>query len=216
MFFAQCFGLQVVVSISTCRRTPLRVDYVRRQSIVLQVHCRSRHHYNTYYELHHSTQTRETASGPRAPRCLPLSIRRLPYQHYRHRMEKQQLADTLRGQLAKAHIRLRNLRIQDERLQLREEECNARPCTCPAMPGPPRATRIVGRLRPRSGATTGRPEHGGYREPYARIGGGDLSRKDTAAGRVLINQSISFDWPRVLRKEHSFGESGVWREDIYG
>ncbi|CAM9913340.1 unnamed protein product, partial [Scytosiphon promiscuus] len=48
------------------------------------------------------------------------------------RLEKQQLADTLRGHLTRANARLRNLQTQHERLRHREEDENRRPKTCPS------------------------------------------------------------------------------------
>ncbi|CAM9968881.1 unnamed protein product, partial [Pylaiella littoralis] len=76
------------------------------------------------------------------------------------RLEKQQLADTIRGQLTRANARLRSLQTQHERLQLRENESipnavnttvvDRRPSTCPALPTTGRLAdgkRLGGRLR---------------------------------------------------------------------
>ncbi|CAN0533180.1 unnamed protein product, partial [Ectocarpus sp. 8 AP-2014] len=62
------------------------------------------------------------------------------------RLEKQQLTETLRGQLSRAKTRLRNLQSQHERLHTREEKCSpatavipaasvpdCRPSTCPTL-----------------------------------------------------------------------------------
>lgn len=80
--------------------------------------------------------------------------------HHCHRLEKQQLADTIRGQLTRANTRLRSLQTQHERLQLRENESipnavnttvvDRRPSTCPALPTTSRLAdgkRLGGRLR---------------------------------------------------------------------
>lgn len=77
---------------------------------------------------------------PRFAPCSTPNSSCFPVQRYHHRLEKQQLAETARGQLARANARLRNLQTQHERLQLRENERNAqaiapvRPSTCPTLP----------------------------------------------------------------------------------
>lgn len=85
------------------------------------------------------------------------------------RLEKQQLTETLRGQLSRAKTRLRNLQSQHERLHTREEKrspvtavipdtsvLDCRPSTCPTlstMSGVRGASRTARRPRLPPGST---------------------------------------------------------------
>lgn len=59
-------------------------------------------------------------------------------------MEKEQLEDTLSGEIARANTRLRSLESQHERLGLRAAaDKNSRPRTCPATVGGVRRPRTA-------------------------------------------------------------------------